>query len=218
MPRSKPAPVPDSPAADAAAAAGLGTEAPVTDTRTRLLQAAAAEFIDHGYAHTDTNRIARRAGFAPQTFYRWYRDKVHVFVEVHRAWEEAEWAMLEALFTQHAEGTQIAEACVEGHRSFLLFRRHLRQLAVEHPLVRAARAETRRRQLAELRRWNPALDDEEAAALLVQFERLCDALAEGEFADLGLSGSGAMRALARVIEELRPRPEAQRGASTPGSS
>ena len=37
-----------------------------------------AEFIESGYAGTDTNRIARRAGFAPQTFYRWFADKTAI--------------------------------------------------------------------------------------------------------------------------------------------
>ena len=45
-------------------------------TGTKLIAAAAAEFNDHGFSGTDSNKIARRAGFAPQTFYRWFKDNI----------------------------------------------------------------------------------------------------------------------------------------------
>lgn len=185
-----------------APASAPSQEAP--STRTLLLQAAAAEFIEYGFGATDTNRIARRAGFAPQTFYRWFADKAEAFVEVLGIWEEAERAVLETIFLQPPVGsTELAEACVESTRSFLIFRRHLRAVAVEHPQVRQARTASRRRLLVQLKRWNPHGDDETLAALLIQFERLCEALAEGEFEDLGLTGQAAVAALARLIDQLR---------------
>ena len=63
---------------------------PSDDTGKLLLKAAAAEFNQRGYDGTDTNRIARRAGFAPQTFYRWYKDKEEIFIEVYREWQSSE--------------------------------------------------------------------------------------------------------------------------------
>lgn len=178
-----------------------------SDTRTKLTRAAASEFIEHGYTGTDTNRIARRAGYAPQTFYRWFKDKADVFVQVYVAWEDAEAAILESMLTHQASSLQIAEACVESYRSFLLFRRHLRQLAIENADVRAARAQCRWRQVQQMRVWNPALtaDDEQIAAWLIQLDLLSMALAEGEWADMGLQGHGGMRALADVIDSLRRR-------------
>jgi AcrR family transcriptional regulator len=56
----------------AAPAAFLKLEPPSTSND--LIAAAAAEFNEFGFSGTDTNRIARRAGYAPQTFYRWFKD------------------------------------------------------------------------------------------------------------------------------------------------
>ena len=41
-------------------------------TRERLIRAALRAFGRGGFQGTDSNRIARAAGFAPQTFYRWF--------------------------------------------------------------------------------------------------------------------------------------------------
>ncbi|MDE2075999.1 MAG: TetR/AcrR family transcriptional regulator [Burkholderiales bacterium] len=179
--------------------------ADVEDTRTKLLRSAAAEFIEHGFAATDTNRIARRAGFAPQTFYRWYKDKIDIFIQVYLAWEEAETAILSELMVRQSTSLQIAEAYAEGHRSFLIFRRHLRQLAYEYPEVRHARADSRKRHIDRILQWQPRLQAsrEEVASILLQLERLCDAIAENEFADMGLTDDGALHEAAQLIDRLR---------------
>lgn len=184
--------------------ADANADAPI-DTRTRLLQAAAAEFIEHGFNGTDTNRIARRAGFAPQTFYRWYKDKLDVYVRVYEAWEEAENQLLEALLTSGSASRRIAEELAEGHRSFLLFRRNLRQLAADNEQVRTARAQSRLRQVAALRGWLPGTphSDQELAALLVAIERLGEALAEGEFDAMGMPPDAALQLLADLLDRLR---------------
>lgn len=67
------------------------------ETRAKLIGAAVKEFNQRGYFGTDTNKIARRAGFAPQTFYRWFRDKTEIFLAVYRLWEEQERDMLSKL-------------------------------------------------------------------------------------------------------------------------
>lgn len=181
--------------------------APGQDTRTLLLQAATAEFVEFGFGSTDTNRIARRANFAPQTFYRWYKDKLDIFVQVYQAWEDAEIEMMDAMLTEHAPSPQIAEAFVQSYRSFLVFRRNLRQLACDTPEVRKAVADSRRRLIDQIKRWNPALhSDEHIATLIVQMDRVCEALAEGEFEELGLEGSAAYEVLSRSIDQLRGRP------------
>jgi AcrR family transcriptional regulator len=174
------------------------------DTATRLLQAAMAEFIESGYAGTDTNRIARRAGFAPQTFYRWFSDKTAILIEVLHVWEEVEQAVVQALFDDRdTPALQLAEACVENIRPFLTFRRNLRAVAATHAEIREARAAGRQRLLAQLVQWNPQRDKAELAALLVQFEQLCEAIAEGAFEDLGAPDEAAMAALAGLIGEIR---------------
>ena len=44
------------------------------DTRERLVAAAAAVFNRDGYHGTDSNRLARAAGYAPATFYKHFPD------------------------------------------------------------------------------------------------------------------------------------------------
>jgi AcrR family transcriptional regulator len=173
-------------------------------TRDRLVRAAAAEFNECGLAGTDSNRIARRAGFAPQTFYRWFKDKTAIFIAVYESWERSERATLEHLIAEEAPAERLVEAVLDHHREFRVFRRALRALAVEDPAVRAARTESRRRQIAQIKRWagRAALDDGDIAAGLLQSERLADALVEGEMADLGLGEDSARRALASIIERL----------------
>src|SRR5580698_765738 len=59
-------------------------------TQAALLDAAEALFNAHGFEGTDTNRIARAAGFAPQTFYRHFEDKRAVFLAVYERWWKGE--------------------------------------------------------------------------------------------------------------------------------
>ncbi|WP_420560872.1 TetR/AcrR family transcriptional regulator [Tepidicaulis sp.] len=191
-------------ARDAQAAQGAKRARSKGETRRRLTRAAAEEFNAHGFAGTDTNKIARRAGFAPQTFYRWFKDKTDIFLAVYRDWEEAEREMFAGLAAQKAPPLKLAEAVISHHRNYLLFRRSLRQLAVEDEAVRAARAESRRRQLSRVA--GPGASKSrlaELAVLLLQIERLCDGVAEGEFADLGLGEKEAKKTLGALLEELR---------------
>ncbi|HEX5659734.1 MAG TPA: helix-turn-helix domain-containing protein [Polyangiales bacterium] len=173
------------------------------ETGKSLLAAARSEFAQHGFAGTDSNKIARAAGFAPQTFYRWFRDKTEIFIAVYRSWEEEERAMLEAL--QGASSRKLADAIVAHHREHLMFRRSLRQLAVHDDTVRRARAESRLRQIARIREASAsrAPKANEVAVGLLQIERLADAIAEGELRDLGLGEGPARTALAGLIDSLR---------------
>lgn len=178
--------------------------APGQDAKTMLLHAAGAEFVEYGYEHTTSNRIAQRAGFAPQTFYRWYKDKLDVFIQVFQAWTDAEIAQLDAMLTEQTDSLQIAQATVEHYRSFALFKRSLQQLASTTADVKQARAACRLKQIEQVKRWSPRLQDDEAiAALLIGAEQLCQALADGEFDDMGLRGTHAYQQLSRLIDELR---------------
>jgi AcrR family transcriptional regulator len=173
-------------------------------TAEQLLQAAAAEFNEHGFQGTDSNRIARRAGFAPQTFYRWFEDKTEIFIKVYEAWQREELGVVEKLLAEHAADVDLARAFVAHHRAYLRFRRSLRQLSCDNDQIRAARAVSRRNQIAYLKTWRAAPeDDAELAVTLLQLERLCDALAEGELADMGLEPGAAEARLAQLINRLR---------------
>ena len=174
-------------------------------TAEKLVRAAAQEFNRHGYLGTDTNRIARRAGFAPQTFYRWFRDKTSIFIMVYEQWQQEEASMLQGLLANDASDARLVDAVVSHHKSYREFRRSLRQLAVEDREVRTARARGRLNQIGQIRTWNPEQPDSTAqlAVALLQFERLADALAEGEFHDMGLDERTAKAMLASLIRRFR---------------
>src|SRR5437773_1678266 len=82
-------------------------------TAAKLVAAAAREFNRHGFFGTDSNKIARRAGYAPQTFYRWFADKTEIFLAVYRAWEEEERSVLARLLTENAPANRIIDAIIE---------------------------------------------------------------------------------------------------------
>ena len=175
------------------------------ETRAKLTAAAAREFNQHGYHGTDSNKIARRAGFAPQTFYRWFRDKTEVFLAVYRLWEEQERDMLAKLIAARAPAGDLVDAAVAHHRAYRTFRRSLRTLSYDEPEVRQARAQSRLRQIENIKAWiKPARTaTAEIATILLQMERLSDALAENEFADLGLDEKTARAALVGLQLSLR---------------
>jgi len=174
-------------------------------TSEKLLKAAAKEFNERGFGGTDTNRIARRAGYAPQTFYRWFQDKVDIFIKTYERWTRNEFAALSKLLAQNASDLRLTQAIVAHHEAYLVFRRSLRLLSVENDAVRAARAASRLKQIAYLNNMFPdsGRDDASLAAILLQTERLADALAEREFRDMGLNKKAGEEALARLIHCLR---------------
>ena len=173
------------------------------ETRQLLLAAAVAEFSAPGYAGTDTNKIARRAGFAPQTFYRWFKDKREIFLAVYQQWEEGEAALLTELARQGAPAARLVEALIDHHKNHRNFRRALRQLSLEDDHVRRARAESRRRQLMRIGgKQTNATKLEKLAVALLEIERLSDAIAEGELDDLGVGAGACLEELERLIESM----------------
>lgn len=188
-------------------------------TAEKLVLAAASEFNEQGLLGTDTNKIARRAGFAPQTFYRWFEDKIDIFIKVYEHWEEQEAGIFRKLLAEDASDERLVKACVAHHRAYLVFRRSLRLVSLEDERVRRARAATRKRQIARINEWQKTeLDPGMVATLLLQIERLSDALAEQEFADMGLDAAACEAALARIIRELRDaKPAVRPGGKRSGS-
>lgn len=175
------------------------------ETRTRLLDAAEAEFNGPGYFDTDTNRIARAAGYAPQTFYRHFADKTAIFLAVYDRWWRAEsGAVGDIARSKPGEGAleAMADTMIAFHTKWRGFRRALRHLAIVDDRVRAARAEARLAQLVAIRALpgQPKRSEADLAAALLKLERVCDAAAEDEFVDLGLSRRDARAA---VIEAAR---------------
>lgn len=179
----------------------------VQPTRERLIQAAAEAFNAHGFHGTDTNKIAKAAGFAPQTFYRHFTDKLAVFIAVYEAWQDSERLAVRTAASAPDADAAIALASVAHHRDWRGFRRSLRLLALEEPRIRAARAHSRERQLADLAKapGNRGRSKADLAAALLKVERVCDALADDELADLGLSGEEAEALAVQAVREARGR-------------
>jgi AcrR family transcriptional regulator len=174
-----------------------------TSTSARLLQAAAEEFNEQGFGGTDTNKIARRAGFAPPTFYRWFKDKDEIFIEVYERWRREQFVDVSALLAEGVSDARLAQAVVAHYKRYRVFRRSLRQLSVENDVIRAARARSRLEQIGYMKTVGAGRDDARLAAILLQMERLADALAEGELRDMGLNEDAAAEALTRLIHDLR---------------
>lgn len=173
-------------------------------TSERLINAAMAEFCQDGYFATDSNKIARRAGFAPQTFYRWFKDKTAVFLAAYQKWSEEELSLLGGLALENVSANQVVDIIIKHHRDYVLFRRSLRQLSVENPIVRQTRAETRLRQMSFIQQ-RFGLEDKNKGdffAIMFQIERLADGLAEGEFRDLGVEETEIRQAMMDLVDHF----------------
>jgi AcrR family transcriptional regulator len=172
-------------------------------TRGRLVAAASSEFNTRGFHGTDTNRIARKAGFAPQTFYRHFDDKTAIFLAVYEGWWQGEAAALQGLLgTAEPDAVAAAKIAISFHTRWRVFRRSLRHLAIEDKRVRAARNAARKAQIARLQDYRGSKrDTADMFAVLLAAERACDAAADGEFADFGISRA---RTLALVAEKMVP--------------
>ena len=94
---------------------------------------------------------------------------------------------------------------IRHHRDWAIFRRSLRMLAVEEPRVRAARAAGRQEQLSALAALpaNASRSSGDLAAAILTVERLCDALADGEPQDLGISDSQWIRTIVAAVAAAR---------------
>lgn len=172
-------------------------------TREALLDAAEEEFNTHGYFGTDTNRIAREAGYVPQTFYRHFTDKTAIFVAVYERWWRSESEALTRLMQAkpRADLAKVADAMIAFHVKWRGFRRSLRFLATQDPAVRKARSIARRQQIKGMRPFAKRLNDVEIASALLVLERLCDAVAENEFADMGLPRAAGRAAVVAAIKD-----------------
>jgi AcrR family transcriptional regulator len=189
-------------------------------TREKLLAAARDLFSTVGYFATDTNKIARKAGFAPATFYKHFPDKREVFLEVYRQWVAAEWEMLGRASKEsggRAFTRKALRLVLEHHCKWAVFRRDLRNLAATDPEVREARFEQRRGQHILLRemmtgRAAKAMTTGELVFLQAAVEKVCDTIADGETEALGATPEALFEELERFVGERiaitprRPRP------------
>src|SRR5208282_6769 len=130
-----------------------------------------------------------------------------IFLAAYEAWVTAEWASIAASLRKERSAEQTAADLVSPslshHRRWRGLRSSLRALVAQDAVVRSFYRAQRRRQLgilaalARSERRDPA--GEENAILLFTMERVCDALAEGEVAALGLSAEATLVQLREIV-------------------
>lgn len=172
-------------------------------TRTAMIDAARRAFEEEGFDGTDTNRIARAAGFSPQTFYRHFPDKLAIFVAVYEGWVES---LIGSSFAADRTLDGNVEAVLREHAAIRVFRRDLRKLSLTEPRVRVVRTRERHRQLETLRARFPKARElplDVLAVWLLCCERITDAIVDDELTDLGITKAEAKAQLARLLAELQ---------------
>jgi AcrR family transcriptional regulator len=182
------------------------------ETRSKLVEAAGKLFNSVGYFGTDSNRIAREAGYAPGTFYVHFADKREIFLEVYRGWVSSEWRAIAAAIAPEqgagarSQSLRIAQAVLRHHREWRMFRKSLRALTVTDERVHQARVGERARQIAQtselLRSRGISQTPARIYANLLLFEILCDAVADGDTEVLGLKEREILARLAADVDAL----------------
>ena len=182
------------------------------ETRSKLVEAAGKLFNSVGYFGTDSNRIAREAGYAPGTFYVHFADKREIFLEVYRGWVSSEWQAIAAAIAPEkgaaarSQSLRIAQAVLRHHREWRMFRKSLRALTVTDERVHQARVAERARQIVQtselLRARGVSQTPARIYANLLSFEILCDAVADGDTATLGLKERDILARLAADVDAL----------------
>ncbi|HZP43359.1 MAG TPA: TetR/AcrR family transcriptional regulator [Candidatus Binatia bacterium] len=107
------------------AAAAINTIPQDGRTRRRILAAAQKRFAVRGYRHTAIADIAREAGLAAGTLYRYFADKEHLFRAVLEALHEGWLARAREVLAQ--PGTPVERLARLGHASIAFNR--------ENPLI-----------------------------------------------------------------------------------
>jgi len=164
------------------------------DTRARLLQTAAEVFNRVGYGGTNSNLLARAAGYAAGTFYKHFTDKRGVFLAVYEEWLALEWAEVAGVLASggpaRPRAEQVVDVFLAHHARWRGVRASLRGLVATDPVVadfyRAQRRGQLERMAALVAGRAAAVSREADALLLYMLERGADALADGEATALGL--------------------------------
>jgi AcrR family transcriptional regulator len=180
-------------------------------TRERLIAAAAKLFNRVGYHGTDSNRIAREAGYSPGVFYKHFADKREIFLAAYKTWVVSEWKSVEDELssgrTPEATARRLVALNVDFHTRWRGLRASLMELVFTDAKVKRFYREQRKRQLDLMatirsRIGAPRQRREEDAIHLFTMERTGDAIAQGELRDLGLDREVVIEALVRKVAAL----------------
>ncbi len=177
-------------------------------TRDRLVAAAALLFNRVGYHGTNSNRIARAAGYSTGVFYKHFKNKREIFLAAYESWVASEWKEVASVLSAGGSNRDIARRLVslsiEFHTRWRGLRASLRELVFADPIVRRFYRRQRRRQLdlmAELRKKRGTRPHrrEEDIIHLYTTERTYDAIAQGELHALGLSRKFVLEAMVQDV-------------------
>jgi AcrR family transcriptional regulator len=182
-----------------------------SQTRARLVSTAGEIFNRVGYHGTDSNQIAKEAGYATGTFYKHFKDKREAFLAVYETWVTSEWKAIDRELSAERKPEETARRLVklsiDFHTEWRGLRASLIQLVFTDEKVRQFYRSQRRRQLdviAQLRRrlGIPAGRREDDAIHLFTTERTYDAIGQGELQALGLDREIVVEAMVEKVLAL----------------
>jgi AcrR family transcriptional regulator len=180
------------------------------ESRRLLVEAAAQIFNSVGFHGTDTNRIAKAAGYTPGTFYTHFPDKRAIFLEVYQGWVDAEPIDIAAGFKfkgpDHRE--RLAKTILNHHKKWRTFRASLRALYAIDPEIRTARLAQRARQIdaitaISVEAGREPLSRSRIFCNLLFLEAICDSIADGNLQTLRIRESEMFQILVENIGRLR---------------
>jgi AcrR family transcriptional regulator len=177
-------------------------------TREALITAAERIFYRAGYFSTHSNAIAQAAGLSPASFYRYFPDKLSIFLAVYERWVRAELddvAQVQLTSDGRTAIREILRATFARHLDTVVFRRSLAALMALEPRVRDVRSAQRARQLdgmleivTSLGARPPSL--ETRLVVLLAIERVADAVAGEDTRGLGADPDVVLDTLADLVE------------------
>jgi AcrR family transcriptional regulator len=180
-------------------------------TRARLVATAGEIFNRVGYHGTDSNRIAKEAGYATGTFYKHFQDKRETFLAVYEAWVTSEWSAIDAELSaggsREETARRLVKLSIDFHTKWRGLRASLLELVFTDEEVRRFYRSQRRRQLeviAQLRHrlGIPPGRREDDAIHLFTTERTYDAIGQGELQALGLDREIVIEAMVEKVLAL----------------
>lgn len=104
-----------------------------TETRNRILTSAFRLFNEHLLIDLNSNQIAKEAGVAVGSFYKYFDTKETVFLACYEEWVKTEWEAIRSVIskplTKKTVG-QVISLLLKEHRNALIFRKNLNALCM----------------------------------------------------------------------------------------
>jgi AcrR family transcriptional regulator len=179
------------------------------NTREVLIDTALRVFNEVGYWGTDSNSLAREAGYSPGTFYRHFTDKRAIFLAAYEAWSERELEQLEERLTRaRGEGRDAAGVFVDfliaHHGRWRTFCASTRAVARGDARLERAIRDHRRAMLEQLMQLLGRRDLAGALVVLHAIDGVGHAIAIGEPKAMGVSAREISERVRGMIAGDRP--------------